>query len=101
MDLRIRTMRPDEIDIAADWAAAEGWNPGLADAACLFAFPYRILVPISTSTTPGMAKRRRKSLCVVTSPHALLIAAHGTRLPEYRGGSCLRHILWPRGAFGC
>jgi hypothetical protein len=33
-DLRIRTMRPDEISIAVDWAAAEGWNPGLADAAC-------------------------------------------------------------------
>jgi GNAT superfamily N-acetyltransferase len=33
-DLRIRAMRPDEIAIAADWAAAEGWNPGLADAAC-------------------------------------------------------------------
>jgi hypothetical protein len=33
-DLRIRTMRSDEIAIAADWAAAEGWNPGLADAAC-------------------------------------------------------------------
>ena len=32
--LRIRTMRPDEITLAADWAAAEGWNPGLADAAC-------------------------------------------------------------------
>jgi GNAT superfamily N-acetyltransferase len=30
----IRTMRPDEIAIAVDWAAAEGWNPGLADAAC-------------------------------------------------------------------
>src|SRR5262245_45219143 len=27
-------MRPAEIAIAADWAAAEGWNPGLADAAC-------------------------------------------------------------------
>jgi hypothetical protein len=27
-------MRPDEISIAVDWAAAEGWNPGLADAAC-------------------------------------------------------------------
>ncbi len=27
-------MRPDEIAIAVDWAAAEGWNPGLADAAC-------------------------------------------------------------------
>lgn len=24
-------MRPDEISIAIDWAAAEGWNPGLAD----------------------------------------------------------------------
>jgi ribosomal protein S18 acetylase RimI-like enzyme len=31
---RIRTMRPDEIALASDWAAAEGWNPGLADAAC-------------------------------------------------------------------
>jgi GNAT superfamily N-acetyltransferase len=27
-------MRPDEIALAADWAAAEGWNPGLADTAC-------------------------------------------------------------------
>jgi hypothetical protein len=34
LDLSIRVMRPDEIGIAADWAAAEGWNPGLADAAC-------------------------------------------------------------------
>ena len=30
----IRTMRPDEISLAVDWAAAEGWNPGTADAAC-------------------------------------------------------------------
>ena len=33
-DLRVRTMRPDEIAIAVDWAAGEGWNPGLADATC-------------------------------------------------------------------
>jgi GNAT superfamily N-acetyltransferase len=33
-DLRIRVMRPGEIALAADWAAAEGWNPGHADAAC-------------------------------------------------------------------
>jgi hypothetical protein len=32
--LHIRPMRPDEISIAVDWAAAEGWNPGLADDAC-------------------------------------------------------------------
>src|SRR5437763_1910360 len=33
-DLRIRPMRQDEISIAANWAAAEGWNPGFADDAC-------------------------------------------------------------------
>jgi len=30
----IRTMRRDEISLAVDWAAAEGWNPGVADADC-------------------------------------------------------------------
>jgi len=30
----IRPMRGEEIALAADWAAAEGWNPGLNDAAC-------------------------------------------------------------------
>jgi hypothetical protein len=33
-ELRIRAMRPGEIAIAIDWAAAEGWNPGVADAEC-------------------------------------------------------------------
>lgn len=37
-DLQIRNLRPEEISMALDWAAAEGWNPGLADAAC-FAIP--------------------------------------------------------------
>ncbi|MBR0974951.1 MULTISPECIES: GNAT family N-acetyltransferase [Bradyrhizobium] len=37
-DLHIRSLRPEEIAIAADWAAVEGWNPGLGDAAC-FAIP--------------------------------------------------------------
>src|SRR3954468_11745967 len=37
-DLQIRNLRPEEISLALDWAAAEGWNPGLADAAC-FAIP--------------------------------------------------------------
>jgi len=33
----IRTMTRREIDIAVDWAAAEGWNPGLHDADCFHA----------------------------------------------------------------
>jgi Acetyltransferase (GNAT) domain/Acetyltransferase (GNAT) family len=32
--LTIRTMRMNEISLAVNWAAAEGWNPGLADDAC-------------------------------------------------------------------
>lgn len=32
--LHSRSLRPDEIQLAIDWAAAEGWNPGLSDAAC-------------------------------------------------------------------
>ncbi|CCD84181.1 conserved hypothetical protein; putative acetyltransferase [Bradyrhizobium sp. ORS 285] len=35
--LTIRPMRPDEIALTLDWAAAEGWNPGLSDAACFAA----------------------------------------------------------------
>src|SRR5438105_2793867 len=31
---RVRVMRPQEVELVLDWAAAEGWNPGLADAAC-------------------------------------------------------------------
>src|ERR1700730_7055888 len=34
---RLRPMRPDEISIAVNWAAAEGWNPGFADDACFAA----------------------------------------------------------------
>jgi GNAT superfamily N-acetyltransferase len=37
-DLLIRHLRPEEISLPVDWAAAEGWNPGLCDAAC-FAVP--------------------------------------------------------------
>jgi GNAT superfamily N-acetyltransferase len=30
----IRVMTASDLALAGDWAAAEGWNPGLADAAC-------------------------------------------------------------------
>ena len=33
----IRTMSAADMPLALDWAAAEGWNPGHADAACFFA----------------------------------------------------------------
>lgn len=36
-DYRIRPMDPDEIHLAIDWAASEGWNPGLYDANSFYA----------------------------------------------------------------
>lgn len=33
-DCQIRTMSRGELDMALDWAAGEGWNPGLRDAEC-------------------------------------------------------------------
>lgn len=35
--LTIRSMTPAELDLAVDWAAAEGWNPGLEDASAFHA----------------------------------------------------------------
>ena len=37
MECTLRTMRNDDVAIAIDWAADEGWNPGLHDAACFHA----------------------------------------------------------------
>ncbi len=36
-DLVVRPMRRDELDVLVDWAAAEGWNPGLNDASVFWA----------------------------------------------------------------
>lgn len=33
-DIDIRTMSPAEVDLAIEWAAREGWNPGLEDVVC-------------------------------------------------------------------
>jgi hypothetical protein len=32
----IRVMSRDDVDIAIEWAALEGWNPGLYDASCFY-----------------------------------------------------------------
>ncbi|MDJ0957893.1 MAG: GNAT family N-acetyltransferase [Arenicellales bacterium] len=35
-DYEIKTMNRRQVDTAVEWAAAEGWNPGLHDAECFF-----------------------------------------------------------------
>ncbi|OXY82394.1 GNAT family N-acetyltransferase [Oceanimonas doudoroffii] len=42
---RIRVMNREEINLAIEWAAEEGWNPGLHDAQCYFsADPHGFLI---------------------------------------------------------
>ena len=36
-DYRIERMSLPDVEVAIDWAAREGWNPGLNDAACFYA----------------------------------------------------------------
>jgi GNAT superfamily N-acetyltransferase len=36
-DLIVRNMTREEVDLAVEWAAQEGWNPGLHDAECFYA----------------------------------------------------------------
>lgn len=33
----VKTMNRQQLDLAIDWAAAEGWNPGLFDADSFYA----------------------------------------------------------------
>ncbi|MDF0592788.1 GNAT family N-acetyltransferase [Methanotrichaceae archaeon M04Ac] len=35
-DFIVRRMRRDEVELAIDWAAYEGWNPGINDAECFY-----------------------------------------------------------------
>lgn len=35
-NFEVRLMTPSEVGIATEWAAAEGWNPGLHDAQCFY-----------------------------------------------------------------
>jgi GNAT superfamily N-acetyltransferase len=37
MRITVRNMTPKEVSLAIEWAAAEGWNPGLHDAECFYA----------------------------------------------------------------
>ena len=88
-DLRIRTMRPDEISIAVDWAAAEGWNPGLADAACFATVdPDGFLIgeldgapaaTISCVNYDAALPSSASTSCAKTSAVAATASAYGTR----------------------
>ena len=79
MNLTIRSMTPGEIGLALDWAAAEGWNPGLADATCFHAAdPGAFLVATLNDAPIG---------CISATDYGAAFAFIGFYLmrPEFRG----------------
>ena len=78
-NIEIRNMTRQELDLALDWAAREGWNPGLADADAFWAAdPEGFLVAIREGKPAG---------CVSVVRYSADLAFGGffMVLPELRG----------------
>ncbi|HYI17925.1 MAG TPA: GNAT family N-acetyltransferase [Solirubrobacteraceae bacterium] len=77
---RIRVMERSEVDLAIDWAAREGWNPGLADAAAFHAAdPEGFLISEDEDGTPVAC------LSAVRQGDALGFVGFYVVVPERRG----------------
>jgi GNAT superfamily N-acetyltransferase len=75
----IRAMTRQEMDIAVDWAAAEGWNPGLDDADCFHcADPTGFLVGL-------LGNEPIASISVVKYGNSFGFLGFYIVRPEYRG----------------
>ncbi len=75
----IRPMTRPEVDIAVDWAAAEGWNPGLHDADCFYtADPNGFLIGL-------LGDEPVATLSAVQYGHSFGFIGFYIVKPEYRG----------------
>jgi len=70
-------MSRQELDLAVDWAAAEGWNPGLHDANCFYAIdPNGFLIGLlETNRLPccGLINTLASSGSVISVPVLLML----------------------------
>ena len=90
MDIAIRPMRREEVDVAIELAALEGWNPGLHDAACFHAAdPGGFLVAEHRGATVG---------CIAAVSYGGRFGFIGLYIvvPVYRGRGIGR-MLWDAG----
>ncbi|MDR6952108.1 GNAT superfamily N-acetyltransferase [Ancylobacter sp. 3268] len=86
----IRAMRPEEIPLAIDWAAKEGWNPGLADAAGFGAVDREGFLIAEIGGTPAAV------ISVVNYDQAFSFLGFYIVRPELRGRG-LGFKLWQAG----
>ena len=78
-DFYVRTMQREELDQALEWAAQEGWNPGLHDAACYYqADPNGFLVGVLDDQLIGCIS------AINYHPHFAFIGFYLVK-PDYRG----------------
>lgn len=91
-DIQFRTMTQDEVAVAVQWAAAEGWNPGLLDAECFYPVdPEGFFCAVSDGKIVG-------TVSVVTYDNQFSFAGlfivdpahrgHGTGMQLYRHAMC-------------
>jgi hypothetical protein len=89
-ELAIRVMTRKDLDLAIDWAAAEGWNPGLRDAECFQAAdPAGFLVG-------GFGNEPIASISVVRYSSAFGFLGLYIVRPDQRGRG-FGHRLWQAG----
>ncbi len=82
----VRPMLRPELDKALDWAAAEGWNPGLFDAEAFFcADPKGFFVADCGGKPVG-------AISAITYGDGFGFIGLFIVLPEFRGGSCGKEL---------
>ena len=82
-----RTMTAEELPLALDWAAAEGWNPGLEDAAAFYAADPDGFFVAEVGGTPVAA------ISVVNHGKDVAFLGLYLCLPEFRGKG-IGYGLW-------
>ena len=89
-DYTIRSMTRMEIDLAVEWAAVEGWNPGIEDAECFYrADPEGFLVGLAGNKPVA-------TISVVRYGSSFGFLGFYIVRPEYRGLG-LGHQIWNAG----
>jgi hypothetical protein len=81
-EINVRPMLQRELDTVLDWAAAEGWNPGLFDAEAFYnADPNGFFIAECAGRPVG-------SFSAIAYDERFGFAGLYIVLPEYRGGRC-------------